>query len=549
MMKRVSWLLAILSIALAGLGREKSPSRIHGLPNNYVTLDQGWKSKTIQKFWFTGQGSELIPRDWMRKLRRPNGDLFATPATFARYRYLPVLKTKYNEDGWPVGFAVSKNPRSKVKWLGYTCAACHTGRVDYNRNSIILTGGATLANLSGLLGDLIETMQATVANNAAFERFALEVLGYADRAARDRLRDEMASLADELLWRKNGMVDSGYGRLDAFGTIFNQVLANDLELPENERFADAPVSYPFIWDAPHMNRVQWNGAVSNSGPAGPIGRNVAEAMGVFGRVDIDTSRKGGYRSSIHFEALGDLEHWLKKLVSPRWPEEILPRLDTKKVERGKEVYKTMCARCHEVLAKGKRTKPGRKIIVWMEPIGAVGTDPLMATNFADRMGRTGRLKGHREYYNFGNHLGTEEHAMSILNNVAVGVMRAHPLHSADAALKSYEGFFISTKYNPIKHPAYKARPLNGIWATAPYLHNGSVPNLWELLLPPDRRSKSFHVGSFNFDPVNVGFETGPAQFTTLFDATGRGNSNAGHTYGTQLPDYQKWELIEYLKSL
>ena len=54
---------------------------------------------------------------------------------------------------------------------------------------------------------------------------------------------------------------------------------------------------------------------------------------------------------------------------------------------------------------------------------------------------------------------------------------------------------------------YRARPLNGIWATAPYLHNGSVPNLREMLTPAAQRSKIFYMGNWDFDPVTVGYET------------------------------------------
>jgi hypothetical protein len=94
---------------------------------------------------------------------------------------------------------------------------------------------------------------------------------------------------------------------------------------------------------------------------------------------------------------------------------------------------------------------------------------------------------------------------------------------------------------------YKARPLNGIWATAPYLHNGSVPNLAELLKPPAERVKTFHLGSQEYDPVNVGFKDDPAD--PLFDTTADGNSNAGHDYGGKLTADERKDLLEYLKSL
>ncbi|MBV8870242.1 MAG: hypothetical protein JOY65_12630 [Acetobacteraceae bacterium] len=98
--------------------------------------------------------------------------------------------------------------------------------------------------------------------------------------------------------------------------------------------------------------------------------------------------------------------------------------------------------------------------------------------------------------------------------------------------------------------AYRARPLNGLWATPPYLHNGSVPSLYELLLPTAQRTRVFYVGAWEFDPEKVGLVVGspfPGAFT--FDTRLPGNSNAGHEYGTDLSDSDRWALIEYLKTL
>ena len=102
-------------------------------------------------------------------------------------------------------------------------------------------------------------------------------------------------------------------------------------------------------------------------------------------------------------------------------------------------------------------------------------------------------------------------------------------------------------------PAYESRVLHGIWATAPYLHNGSVPNLWELLLPPEQRKPSFMVGSKVYDPVNVGYVTDSSPFKDGKLVVGAGaepgNSNAGHDFGKDLNDDERWALIEYLKQL
>jgi len=98
-------------------------------------------------------------------------------------------------------------------------------------------------------------------------------------------------------------------------------------------------------------------------------------------------------------------------------------------------------------------------------------------------------------------------------------------------------------------PGYKARPLNGIWATSPYLHNGSVRTLSELLKPVAEREETFWIGSRKFDPETVGFASYPALGHQLFDTTQPGNLATGHDYGTQLPDEEKIQLLAFLRSL
>lgn len=110
----------------------------------------------------------------------------------------------------------------------------------------------------------------------------------------------------------------------------------------------------------------------------------------------------------------------------------------------------------------------------------------------------------------------------------------------------------NTKENPFASlESYKARPLNGIWATAPFLHNGSVPSLYDLLLPEKDRPKRFAVGQREFDPVKVGFLSDPNHPNApyFFDTSEPGNSNKGHRYGTNLTEAERWALLEYLKSL
>jgi hypothetical protein len=99
---------------------------------------------------------------------------------------------------------------------------------------------------------------------------------------------------------------------------------------------------------------------------------------------------------------------------------------------------------------------------------------------------------------------------------------------------------------------YQAVLLDGIWLRAPYLHNGSVPTLIDLLALPKDRPRKFYRGYDVFDPVNVGFVSTGAEAARLgfeYDTSVPGNSNQGHTYGTELSEEQKRALVEFLKTL
>lgn len=129
----------------------------------------------------------------------------------------------------------------------------------------------------------------------------------------------------------------------------------------------------------------------------------------------------------------------------------------------------------------------------------------------------------------------------------------------------------STDITYLATPRYRARPLDGVWATAPYLHNGSVPTLDDLLRPQADRPQTFCVGPVEFDPERVGLPVSVAvkpedvkceAGLTRFDVRQRGNSNLGHSFegladgpprvgviGPELKEDERSALIEYLKTL
>jgi hypothetical protein len=102
-----------------------------------------------------------------------------------------------------------------------------------------------------------------------------------------------------------------------------------------------------------------------------------------------------------------------------------------------------------------------------------------------------------------------------------------------------------------KTEGYSNLPIDGTWARAPYLHNGSVPTLWDLLQPAEKRPVRFYRGYNVYDPVKMGYVSDGEKAKAVgfdLDTTLPGNANVGHLYGTQLTDAEKWDLIEFLKT-
>jgi hypothetical protein len=106
---------------------------------------------------------------------------------------------------------------------------------------------------------------------------------------------------------------------------------------------------------------------------------------------------------------------------------------------------------------------------------------------------------------------------------------------------------------PTPQYVFEARVMEGIWAAAPYLHNGSVPTLYDLLLPADQRPKAFKIGPA-YDKVKVGLAIEQTKFDYTLSTTdcsdrNSGSSRCGHEFGTQLRPEEKKALLEYFKTL
>ena len=600
---RLSFAAVLLTISALGPPVQADPPRsldVAGHITQVLTLQQKWSDEEARRFYNVPQGSKLVRYEWFLHLEQPDSEkLFRDASHIRRLGYLPrTPDAAGNPDGLPIGFT------EDGEHLGFTCAACHTAQINLGSRAWLVDGAPGQGDFETLLRRLVAALAATADAPDKFDRFAARVLGGAATDA-DKARLK-ADLQAALKVRKgynlrNLPSDTGTpygpGRVDAFGAIMNEVAATIAGVPGNHAPADAPVSYPFLWDTPQHDFVQWNGAAENRKTSskvlqrlvgtehiGALGRNSGEVLGVFGTMD--ASAEGSllslrsYPSSINRPNLIAVEDSLRKLWSPTWPAEF-PPIQADLRDKGKALFQENCAACHAPI---RRDDEARTVRAHM---AAVGTDPLMATNFMTRTAKTGVLKGRLiELLSFPPRLfgETAQVGLMLRHVVQRGILRpnvAQLLASVDdepvdtgRLLSELESGFdlkvagvakgslnkLATRYSfqaagakrTTFDVAYKGRPLNGIWATAPYLHNGSVPNLDELLKPPAERSQEvFRVGSQEFDPVKVGYVTDRG---AEFDPTRRGNSNAGHDFsrranGQPFTDEERKQLIEYMKSL
>lgn len=522
-----------------------------------VGLEQGWTADQIEWFYTAPQGSELMPYDFFLALEQADSTkLLRSGHNMRKYRYLTDYKSPKNPDGLPVGFV--KNNTS----IGLTCAACHTTQINYKGTGIRVEGGPTMADFGGFMNALIASIEATVRDGSKFERFAAKVAGPGVSADKKKaIMEQLKAVGDEMAYANKvnttGAAPYGFARLDAFGRIYNRAIT--LADRSNANPANAPASYPFLWDTSQHDYVQWVGNAPNAN-IGELQRNIGEVIGVFGSITIDPKKEDlhGYKSSINLKNLTALAVQLRALQSPIWPEKILPPLDKTLVEKGAAIYAKECGSCHLPI---NRTDPNRLVRAQMYGLEFIKTDPTMAQNIVNYKGKTGVLEGRKELIVAGDVLAAEEPALVILTNLVAGVLEnniAGDLKAELTALRDKEGGkapprqgkYPTDPKNPnVSLLAYKARPLNGIWATAPFLHNGSVPTLWDLLLPPAERPKTFFVGRYEYDPKKVGILTDKFDGGFELDTSVKGNSNAGHEYGTKLSEADRWAVVEYMKSL
>ncbi|WP_434609344.1 di-heme-cytochrome C peroxidase [Pseudomonas sp. R1-7] len=579
-------LIVIVAVVLYYVANPRLPAYTPVEKVHY--LDQ-WSAAERQTYYFTPQGTQVkgLRYEWFTALELPfSQQRFASPEYLARFGFLvdPAQKpTPDNPGNLPVGFTRHQNADSNAQYLDITCAACHTGELHFKGQAIRIDGGSaqhvlpsTVPTLrGGSFGQaLVASLASTYYNPWKFERFARQVLGKDYDARHEELRKAFKVSLDTFLrtaWNDThrGLypTEEGPGRTDAFGRIANASFGDAISA-ENYRIANAPVDYPQLWEMWTFDWVQWNGSAQQ-----PMARNVGEALGVGATLSFfDAQGKplqgdARYPSSVRVRDLNKIEETLQLLRPPAWPETLLGSIDKPLAAKGRALFTENCAGCHVPKVVQGPDRPVQQL--HMLPVNVIGTDPGTANNIADhRFNLTSLQWDPAELAKLGVQLHPTPTEPLDLSQVSVAKGLAYVTAFVEnrayrdagvtpAERPALDGFGLPIGVRELR--AYKARPLAGVWATPPFLHNGSVPTLYQLLSPQAERATTFYKGSFEYDPRHLGYRTEAFANGFLFDTRITGNHNSGHEFragergngviGRLLQPQERWALLEYLKVL
>jgi hypothetical protein len=503
-----------------------------------ITLATGWSETEQKEFYTTPLGNRLVPEAWFFALEDAT-----TGAMLADRTNLEAIGLLYDapDDRLPIGLVSEPGPGGG--WIGNTCSSCHTTELTYEGDRIRVLGGTGKFILNAYLGKIFVSVVATAGDPAKFDAFAARVLGDGAPA------DQVAALRAGLQTAADGFTPvlqaieqlglhptpQGPGRF-ALNEVLTNVSASKID-PRNLRPELGQAGAMAIWGTDELQWMHSDGQNESRIARNALGFSVFDAFVSFDPVQVNWNPDVIHRIAIELPA---------KLEAPAWPAEILGAIDEERAARGEAIYERLCAGCHEP------THDGRFLQRAIVPVAEIGTDstyidaqldpgggprqlftgPLAATMFADVQGDPREQVELVEYFR-------------VVSQAFMDAKYAELGLTADEIERLQDGRQNVWRFTG----GYVASTLDGIWATAPYLHNDSVANLYELLSPAAERAASFRIGG-DIDPENVGYRVdGEVGFP--FDTSLTSNGNGGHegeAFGTTLTDYERYDLIEYLKT-
>ncbi len=412
------------------------------------------------------------------------------------------------EPGHDLPIGVSRRWRLGFDQVGLNCAVCHTGTVrktPASKPQIVLGMPANQLDIEEFFrfildcsldprltaDNLLGKIEEDGGDLGAFDKFLYRVaLINTVKITVLNLQGKIAPLLgpDVTPW--------GRGRVDTFNPYKSiQFNWNLTRLPHDELFGAS--DFPSLWNqeprAKSLPQAPQGMHLHWDGNNNSVNeRNLSASLGA-----------GVTPMTIDHPALQRVADWAWELKPPEYPFHI----DSTQSDQGKILYRQYCADCHADDTFRRGQVVGTRVGGAPTPLAEIGTDPF-------------RL--HSYTYTF--------------------------------ATNQY-GLYPDSKYrfnHFRKTNGYANAPLDGIWARAPYLHNGSVPTMRDLLEPPASRPARFYRGYDVYDQERLGFVYNVAADGKykyfLYDTKLPGNGNGGHLYGTQLSPEEKDAIVEYMKT-
>jgi hypothetical protein len=485
-----------------------------------------WSADDLKFFLHGSMSTEVVPEAVLRAFIKIYPELFPTNDL----THLGLIADP--EFGWPIGFS-----RTNVKNLGdlssigINCASCHFVEITSpsRKEPIRILGGTSNFNVEALFGSVLVATFKT-SEPANMKKFLPEFLGDATPV---RFDEEWREQETEII---EVMKSDPFGAVGIAPGELHKITAADMQLHPDEKHGSLgalahsmlklfhnmratlhvndqppdkqpPASGPGRNDAfgllaasllnapqpysPIKFGLVWNVEKRtwvhwDGNTKSPIARNLLASLGLGAPLH-------GKRADFIFADVKHQTDLSEKIQPPKYPFKI----DQMAAKRGEPLFQTNCNSCHGGPESDKR----------LYPVSEIGTDPHRAEMFTQKL--------------------------------------ADDFNKFLAELEA-EGYQPPKEYGVRSTGKYWAATLSGVWARTPYLHNGSVRTMQELLTSPDQRAKTFHRGSRVYDEKTLGYTDEGAY---VFDTSGSGNANTGHDYGTKLTTAEKKDLIEYLKTL
>jgi hypothetical protein len=517
-MKKILSVLVIVAGAVTMRAVTEQPAK----PKIELAQVPKWSADDLEFFLHGSMSTEVVPERVLRAFIKIYPDLF--PAS--DLAYLGLIPDP--QFGWPIGFS----RKAEVKHLGglsavgINCASCHMAQITSSeaKGPIRILGATSHFNVEGFFGAVLvstfktsEPASMKLFLNAYFANPALDAAWDAQQAqitermaadpfgAKDIAPGELHQIAPgelELAKEAVGLPELAHSMLK----LFHNMRAA-LHVPDQPPDKVPPASGPGrndafgLLSASLLNRPQpyapikfglvWNidqrtWVHWDGNTKSPIARNLLASLGLGAPLH-------GKRGDLDFATVKRQTDLSESIRTPKYPFAI----DQAAAKRGAAHFESKCASCHGGPENDKR----------LYSIAEVGTDPHRAELFTEK-----QAEGFNKF-----------------------------LAELEAA-----GYEPPKEFGVRSTGKYWAATLGGVWARSPYLHNGSVRTMQDLLTAPAQRAKTFHRGSQDYDANQMGYTDGGLY---VFDTAGEGNSNAGHDYGTKLSAVQKRELMEYLKTL